>query len=537
MKSNITTLLIFLPFATSMLLALASAAPLDWTSAEGKTIQAEFIRLDGAIVVVRKGGKELPIPLARLSLASRNQAQDLAAKLPAANDNPAEAPTSAKSFGKQEDPNHQRKLAESILAKKGQIEVWRGTGHLLVTDVTKLPAGKLALKSVDAIGAPFSEEDGLLLNGCEELTRLRIHRSTLESLPLKSLTALNEIDFFQCRVEPAVLAGLTGNKSIRALSCHQLETPMGPDLIEVVAACPNLETLNLHKAAIGGATLAPLSKLKFLKNLYLGGNDWTDTELMALSTLPILEHLNISESNLVDHNFAFLRGLKSLRSLDLTSSRLGEQTLSGVAEAPSLAVLQLNYASLSDAMLRPLSGHKGLRELLIVETAITGEDLASFKSLPNLIKLHFGGGKTRMSEEGFQNIIQICPNVSELAISAGNLSSGSLTQLSAMRNLSTLMLTGGATLGEETIRSLSGMKLKTLGLDGSKVSDELLAGFRPLKSTLAEFWLRDTRVSDASLATLEQFHGLSNLYVSGTDISKDGAERLRKSLQSCTIHH
>jgi hypothetical protein len=48
--------------------------PLSWTNTDGKTIEAEFIHLDGDTVVIRKDGKEFKIPLAKLSPASREQA-------------------------------------------------------------------------------------------------------------------------------------------------------------------------------------------------------------------------------------------------------------------------------------------------------------------------------------------------------------------------------------------------------------------------------------------------------------------------------
>ena len=68
---------------TLLLIAgLASAAPLEWTNKEGKTIVAEFVRLEGESVVVRRDGRELTIPLATLSLASRIQSMELGAGKP-----------------------------------------------------------------------------------------------------------------------------------------------------------------------------------------------------------------------------------------------------------------------------------------------------------------------------------------------------------------------------------------------------------------------------------------------------------------------
>jgi serine/threonine protein kinase len=51
---------------------------LSWISTDGKTIQAEFVRLDGEAVVIRMNGKEFTIPFSRLSPGSIEQARKLA---------------------------------------------------------------------------------------------------------------------------------------------------------------------------------------------------------------------------------------------------------------------------------------------------------------------------------------------------------------------------------------------------------------------------------------------------------------------------
>lgn len=56
----------------------AAASPLEWTDRTGRTIQAEFVRLDGEAVVIRMNTKEFTIPFSRLSPASIEQARKLA---------------------------------------------------------------------------------------------------------------------------------------------------------------------------------------------------------------------------------------------------------------------------------------------------------------------------------------------------------------------------------------------------------------------------------------------------------------------------
>ena len=55
-----------------------STGLLPWTNTDGKTIQAEFIRLNGDSVVIRKDGKEFSIPISKLTTASAAQARKYA---------------------------------------------------------------------------------------------------------------------------------------------------------------------------------------------------------------------------------------------------------------------------------------------------------------------------------------------------------------------------------------------------------------------------------------------------------------------------
>lgn len=65
--------------APATVAAPAKPAILNWTNFEGKTIQAGFVRLDGANVVLKMAnGQEIPYPLAKLDKASQEQAESAA---------------------------------------------------------------------------------------------------------------------------------------------------------------------------------------------------------------------------------------------------------------------------------------------------------------------------------------------------------------------------------------------------------------------------------------------------------------------------
>lgn len=66
----------FLPLLTAAagLVVVAPSADAEsrtWTSTDGKTLEAEFVRVDGDRVLVNRDGRTVPIPLERLSDADR----------------------------------------------------------------------------------------------------------------------------------------------------------------------------------------------------------------------------------------------------------------------------------------------------------------------------------------------------------------------------------------------------------------------------------------------------------------------------------
>lgn len=65
----------------SALAARPAPVVMDWTNAEGVTIKAGFVRLEGDNVVLKlASGQEVPYPMTKLSAASQEQARKAAAE-------------------------------------------------------------------------------------------------------------------------------------------------------------------------------------------------------------------------------------------------------------------------------------------------------------------------------------------------------------------------------------------------------------------------------------------------------------------------
>jgi hypothetical protein len=69
--------------ATGPLRAQDAPAPPTWTNTAGVSIKGDFVKLEDETLTIRKDGKEFLIPMAKLSLASREQARKMVANQPA----------------------------------------------------------------------------------------------------------------------------------------------------------------------------------------------------------------------------------------------------------------------------------------------------------------------------------------------------------------------------------------------------------------------------------------------------------------------
>ena len=101
------------PNATMPVRSPAKSAQ-EWTNTEGKTITAEFVRVDGDAVVVKNGGKEFRIPFTKLSEASIRRAKALAA--------PEQADTPPAPI-----PSAPTTLQIKVASKVAKVDRW-GTG-------------------------------------------------------------------------------------------------------------------------------------------------------------------------------------------------------------------------------------------------------------------------------------------------------------------------------------------------------------------------------------------------------------------------
>lgn len=528
----------FLPIVLILLLcqsAVSHAAPVDWTSADGRTIQAEFVKLEDEVVFIRRDGKEFSIPMAKLSLASRNQARAMAAEAPA----PAKPVGAAqpKDFGKQNDPDHQRKLAESIIAKRGTVEVWKDAEFVFVSEVKNLPKGRIKLRAIDAVGTPFSDDDAVLLNGCGELIRLQIQRAVLEDMPLGSLTSLESLEFVDSNISVRALEGLRGHKSLRAFSLWKSIAPVGQGVVAILGSIPTLDYINLHQAGLEGDPLTPLTKLKNLRILHLGANKYSEEQLAVLADLPALEELFFGNSMLLDHSMAFLPSVKTLQRVWLNDSKLADPITASLGAMPSLTYLNLSGTNVSDAMLKGLGGNRSLRELHLVNIPATGNGFQGAKPLPSLARIELLGPQSLPDDSACAAIAAAAPNLSFLIVNARMIGPNGIQALKdGLRGIAALHLHDATGFDETAAATVVEMRaLNDLAVIRANLTPALLSKLEPLKSRLRFLDVGGNPLGNASVELLSKFRALESLGITGTGITPDAIAKLQNELKSCRI--
>jgi Leucine-rich repeat (LRR) protein len=188
------------------------------------------------------------------------------------------------------------------------------------------------------------------------LEKARLNAETCEAL--KSLGQLKELSLSQCNVADwsflghlSRLRSLTANSSL--LVSSELNLPAGLRTLELIGgnmadlswleALPKLETLVLSTSS-RTESLRPLTKLRSLRKLYLGGFPKVSA-LPDLSGLTKLESVSLGRLSALN-GLAPLRKVKTLRKLAVSGMKqLDVQDFQPLVGHPRLKELQLGLGS------------------------------------------------------------------------------------------------------------------------------------------------------------------------------------------------
>jgi Leucine-rich repeat (LRR) protein len=170
-----------------------------------------------------------------------------------------------------------------------------------------------------------------------------------------------------------------------------------------------LEVIDMMGQTQEFTTLEPLSDLKNLKKLWLGGLQIDS--LNYISTLTGLEELNVGQSNIRD--ISPLSSLKNLKKLELFETNIDD--ISALAGLTKLEFLDCSKTKIKD--LSPISELENLKVLYLNNTPL--KSLKGLGNLTNIEELSFIQAKvddlTPLEEmKGLRELVILDTNVSSL---------------------------------------------------------------------------------------------------------------------------
>ena len=231
--------------------------------------------------------------------------------------------------------------------------------------------------------------------------------------------------------------------------------------------------------------------------------------------------------------------------------------LSVVSVLPQLKRITLRrLPNISDAGIMPLLHYPALRQLALIEMPITGaclrslgdsgtlaaldvrhcaqlspDDYKNLSQLPQLVDLKIGGFAV---DDQCLEIIALLPNLRGLTIDDSLVSASGfekfITVSLSSNSLETLVLNRNMSFSVETLLVLGNLpRLKRLILGDAMVTGtflEHLAGDEQKRPKFNDIALRQTFLTEESIASLKKYPELQSLQISGVALSREGVETL-----------
>ncbi|MCO8124060.1 hypothetical protein NHH03_20115 [Stieleria sp. TO1_6] len=286
--------------------------------------------------------------------------------------------------------------------------------------------------------------------------------------------------------------------------------------------------------------LSQLPKLPKLRSVLLSGTALTDAELKNVGRISSLENLDLRGCGVTDLGLATLTDLGHLKSIKFSGSdgvtQVTDVGLEKLSALKTLKVIALDFLPISDKGLKSIAKLTELRELYLAGTKITDASASTIGSFSQLSKLRVAStaigdaGVTQLA--GLSGLVELdvsdCPGISDKALPV-MLGIGKLTKLNLY---STAIGDAGWDLAAEQLPGEP--PLQWLNVDKTPLTDASLATISRFQG-LTFLHLGSTAVTDAGLPSLADLEKLQKLIVTRTAVTADGVKQLQSSLPQTEI--
>jgi hypothetical protein len=225
---------------------------------------------------------------------------------------------------------------------------------------------------------------------------------------LAGLTGLEDLALWQTDITDAGLRHLANLVQLRHLNLQ--ETQLAGGGLAHLRAATNLAVLRVG-SHVTDAVVAPIAAFRRLKELHLGGEQFTaqgmeawnglvsltelslrgplaPTALRGLTNLPALEKLNLSSKAVGTEQVRAIPALGSLKSLSLWQTAVTDAGLEGIERFTSLQRLDLSCTEVTDAVLPYLFALKSIRWIGFYRTQVSERAIEQLRR--RFPEAHFG---------------------------------------------------------------------------------------------------------------------------------------------------
>ncbi len=433
--------------------------------------------------------------------------------------------------------------------KKGSLEIMASGSRRTVEKLEDLPRGKITITGFYVYELSMNEEDGerqwfTMLGRLHELEKIFFHKNPgrVPIEELRGLTKLKELSLAPSSVDDAAFAHLSGLKNLESLSVtYYLRDFNGTGLGYI---SENLRSLSVNGATLTAEGLAYLPRFRKLERLAISGTavgadankTLQDQMLQGLAALPNLESLDLTKTILDGSFLAYLPANSKLKRLELTGmQRFKPENLIHIGKLKNLEYLAFPSCDVPPEAMAAIAKIDTLKQFDFTDNnRFTGEVCKGLKGFAGVREI--GLNIAPLSDAGLAAIASAIPTLEHLNLDLDNRNKGGLTPQALSTHLGPLknfrgMVIAGKGITDEWLPHIAQLKnVSYLGLPYAKITDE---GVKQLsKLPLGYFRLDATGVTDAVLATLRTMPTLNNVPVDSTKMTQAGKEELLKLLET-----
>ncbi len=301
--------------------------------------------------------------------------------------------------------------------------------------------------------------------------------------------------------------------------------------LEHLAKLTDLESLEIASTKVTDAALAHLAPLRKLTSLraYLH-NFTTDVGALHLSQLKALRrlstHLQVTEVGL-----RALAELPDLQNLDLAGEGVTDAAMTHLARMKSLKEIWIQLSPITDTGLARLSDLENLEYLLLGVTRVSGEGLRHLQKLPkfNHLSIVFGEpGDDFLGEQPTLKHVGGLKALTSLNLGTTRLPCSELKYLETLDGLETLTI-GAMPVDDDAAVYLGSLAaLRRLRLSRSILTDAGLAQLSILRNLTS--LTVSGRFTRQGLESLKRLNALTQVELSSPNISRDDVQDLAEAL-------